>query len=154
MLSEQDLVAVLVVRVGLENLPVHLDRFARPGRHRHARAGRRGGKRPVLQADDRRRDGGLGRRDPRHVDYRREEDVYDALAASVTGQLLAELYVQVRRGLQMQEEGGAVARINAVEIVAGDVKPPPTGRTAAAGAFAFTGAAPPAPTTITEFCPP
>ena len=59
----------------------------------------------------------------RAFDYRDENAIYDTLAASVDGQLRQDLYVLVRRGLEMQEQGGAVSRIRAVELVAGHIDP-------------------------------
>jgi hypothetical protein len=49
--------------------------------------------------------------------YRDESDTYDALAHSVDGDLLETLYVQIQKGLRMQEQGGAVARVQAVNLV-------------------------------------
>ena len=49
--------------------------------------------------------------------------MYDALAKSVDGPLLSELYLQVRRGLEMQEQGGAVSRVREVKIVSGQKEP-------------------------------
>jgi hypothetical protein len=59
----------------------------------------------------------------RAFDYRVESEVYEALAQSVDGPLLGELYLQVRRGLEMQEQGGAVSRVRAVQIVSGAMEP-------------------------------
>lgn len=53
----------------------------------------------------------------RAFDYRLESDVYDALARSVQGDLLADLYLKIRQGLVMQEQGGAVARVREVKVV-------------------------------------
>ena len=47
----------------------------------------------------------------RAFDYQSESDVYDALARSVDGPLLDALYLQFQKGLQMQEQGGAMARV-------------------------------------------
>ncbi len=55
----------------------------------------------------------------RAFDYYHESDVYDALAKSVSGSLLRELYLQLRQSLEVKEQGGAVARIDRVEIVDG-----------------------------------
>ena len=52
----------------------------------------------------------------RAFDFRDEEDVYDKLAISVSGDLLAELYLQNRRSFAIQQAGGAQAKITAVEI--------------------------------------
>ncbi len=51
----------------------------------------------------------------RAFDYRDEKLIYDALARSVEGDLLAETYLRVHGGLLMQEQGGAVARVQLVE---------------------------------------
>lgn len=53
----------------------------------------------------------------RAFDYQTESDVYDALAQSVDGPLLDALYLQIHRSLQMQEQGGAVARVQEVELL-------------------------------------
>ena len=53
----------------------------------------------------------------RAFDYRSESDIYDALARSVDGDLLADLYLKIRQGLLMQEQGGAVARVKDVKIL-------------------------------------
>ena len=50
----------------------------------------------------------------RAFDYEEERSVYDALARSVSGELLEETYVSVRRALVMEEEGGAMSRVVAV----------------------------------------
>lgn len=50
----------------------------------------------------------------RAFDYTAESDIYDALARSVDGELLGELYEQVYRGLIQQEQGGAVSRVQEV----------------------------------------
>ena len=55
--------------------------------------------------------------------YRTEEDVYDALAESIDGELLEDVYLQIQRGLEMQEQGGAISRIRDVEILAGSQQP-------------------------------
>jgi hypothetical protein len=52
----------------------------------------------------------------RAFDYNEEGDIYDALARSVDGPLLDELYNQIYRGLVMQlEDGAAVSRVQHVE---------------------------------------
>ena len=52
----------------------------------------------------------------RAFDFRDEEDVYDKLALTVEGDLLAELYLQNRRSFAIQQAGGAQAKIKAVDI--------------------------------------
>lgn len=49
--------------------------------------------------------------------YRREQDIYDALAVTVDGDLLQEIYLQLLNGLKMEQQGGAVARVAAVRIL-------------------------------------
>ncbi len=53
----------------------------------------------------------------RAFDYHNESDIYDALARSVQGDLLADLYLKIKQGLIMQEQGGAVARVQEVRVV-------------------------------------
>jgi hypothetical protein len=52
----------------------------------------------------------------RAFDFREEEDVYDKLAVSVSGDLLADIYLQNRRSFAIQQAGGAQAKIQSVEI--------------------------------------
>jgi hypothetical protein len=52
----------------------------------------------------------------RAFDFRDEEDVYDKLAISVSGDLLADIYLQNRRSFAVQQAGGAQAKIKSVEI--------------------------------------
>jgi hypothetical protein len=53
-----------------------------------------------------------------------EAEVYDALALSVDGPLLRDLYLRVRRSLEMQEQGGAVSRVRDVELLEGRIESP------------------------------
>ncbi len=57
----------------------------------------------------------------RSFDFREEEDVYDRLATSVSGELLSEIYLQNRRSLVVTQAGGARARVKEVEILDVDV---------------------------------
>ncbi len=52
----------------------------------------------------------------RAFDFRDDEDVYDALAASVTGELLREIYLRVKRSLLMAEQGGALSHATLVQV--------------------------------------
>ena len=61
--------------------------------------------------------GSLLRNVYRAFDYHSESDIYDALARSVQGDLLADLYLKIKQGLIMQEQGGAVARVQEVKVV-------------------------------------
>jgi hypothetical protein len=55
----------------------------------------------------------------RAFDYHDESHVYDALANSVDGSLLRELYLKIRHGLEMREQSGAVSRVREVKLVEG-----------------------------------
>ena len=57
----------------------------------------------------------------RSFDFREEEDVYDRLATSVSGDLLADIYLQSRKSLVVTQAGGAQARVKSVEILEVDV---------------------------------
>lgn len=66
----------------------------------------------------------------RSFDFRAEADVYDKLATSVAGDLLAEVYLQSRRSLIIEQAGGAQARIKAVEVLDAKAQGPLDGRLA------------------------
>jgi len=51
--------------------------------------------------------------------FRDESALYDSLASSIHGDLLADIYVEIRRGLVVDEQGGAVSRVSHVEMVNG-----------------------------------
>jgi hypothetical protein len=53
----------------------------------------------------------------RAMEFRSEELIYDRLAISVTGDTLSEVYLEQRRTLEIEERGGAQARVEAVEIL-------------------------------------
>ena len=53
----------------------------------------------------------------RSFDFREEEDVYDRLATSVSGDLLSEIYLQNRKSMVVQQAGGARARVKEVKIL-------------------------------------
>jgi hypothetical protein len=53
----------------------------------------------------------------RAFDFREEEDVYDKLALSVSGDLLASIYLQNRKSFAVQKAGGAQAKIKQVAIL-------------------------------------
>jgi hypothetical protein len=57
----------------------------------------------------------------RAFDYGTEDEVYDALAASVSGNLLKDVYLNIRKSLEVREQGGAMARIS--EVRYGSVAP-------------------------------
>ncbi|MDH3916039.1 MAG: hypothetical protein OES37_07760, partial [Chromatiales bacterium] len=53
----------------------------------------------------------------RAFDFRAESDVYDVLERSVDGDLLRDVYLEMRRGLVLASQGGASARVKDVELV-------------------------------------
>ena len=55
----------------------------------------------------------------RAFDYRRDSDIYDALAQSVDGELLPKLYLKFKRSLLMAEQGGTRARVKEVKRIGG-----------------------------------
>ncbi len=57
-------------------------------------------------------------------DYSEESDVYDALARSVDGELLDDLYRRIHRGLVMDDHNRAIARVTAVELLETEVPDP------------------------------
>ena len=52
----------------------------------------------------------------RAFDFREEQDVYDKLALSVSGDLLAEIYLQNRKSFAIKKAGGAQAKVKEVKI--------------------------------------
>jgi hypothetical protein len=53
----------------------------------------------------------------RAFDYRQEEQIYDTLDRSVTGDLLARIYLETRKGLELANQGGARAKVKSIELV-------------------------------------
>ena len=55
----------------------------------------------------------------RSLDFGSEDRVYDVLATTVDGELLEDLYLQLRQSLEVRDQGGAIARIRSVTYDAG-----------------------------------
>ena len=53
----------------------------------------------------------------RAFDYRDESDVYDVLDQSVTGDLLRSTYLETKRGLVLASQGGALVKVDTVDLV-------------------------------------
>ena len=53
----------------------------------------------------------------RAFDRRDESLVYDRLAQSITGDLLTDVYLQVRRSMELENQGGARVKVDDVEIL-------------------------------------
>ena len=65
----------------------------------------------------------------RAFDYRSDDEVYDALASSVDGNLLREVYLRIKRTLLMAEQGGSVSHVTAVVVVSANPITKGTGAT-------------------------
>jgi len=52
-----------------------------------------------------------------------EEEIYDRLAESVSGELLRDLYMDIHQSLILHDEGGAVCRIQKTEILEAEILP-------------------------------
>lgn len=74
----------------------------------------------------------------RAFDYRSEEDIYDALAKSIDGDLLQQVYLQIQHGLKMQEQGGAVSKIREVKLLDGEQQVGATEDSSASAATKFS----------------
>lgn len=61
--------------------------------------------------------GGLLTNVYRSFDYRNEEAVYDRLAISVMGDQLTKTYIEQRKGLEIENRGGASAKVDDVEVL-------------------------------------
>jgi len=59
----------------------------------------------------------------RAFDYASEDQVYDALSRTVEGDLLRDFYLQIRKRLAMEEQGGALSRIEEVKLVSSRLRP-------------------------------
>jgi len=58
----------------------------------------------------------------RSFDFREEEDVYDKLAVSTSGDLLTEIYLQNRKSMLIEQAGGAQAKVKQIEVVHADAQ--------------------------------
>ncbi|MEM6448073.1 MAG: HupE/UreJ family protein [Cyanobacteria bacterium P01_D01_bin.123] len=52
----------------------------------------------------------------RAFEFREESDIYDKLALSVTGDELTDIYLDSRRALEVENQGGARARVEQVDV--------------------------------------
>ena len=52
----------------------------------------------------------------RSFDYRGEEAAYDILAQSVSGDLLADVYLETRNGLVLANQGGAQVKVKDIDL--------------------------------------
>ena len=54
----------------------------------------------------------------RAFDHRDEKLVYDRLALSISGDLLTDVYLQMRRSMELENQGGARVKVDEVELLA------------------------------------
>jgi hypothetical protein len=71
--------------------------------------------------------GGLLHNVYRAFDFRDDERIYDTLARSVAGDLLEQIYLETRRGLELASQGGARAKVKHVELIELDAAPADAG---------------------------
>jgi hypothetical protein len=60
--------------------------------------------------------GGLLHNVYRAFDFRDESKIYDVLQQSVEGDLLTQIYLETRRGLELASQGGARAKVKSIEL--------------------------------------
>ena len=58
----------------------------------------------------------------RSFDFREEEDVYDKLAVSASGDLLTDIYLQNRKSMLIEQAGGAQAKVKQIEVLQADTQ--------------------------------
>jgi hypothetical protein len=61
--------------------------------------------------------GGLLHNVYRAFDFRGEDAVYDVLERSVAGDLLADVYLETRKGLELANQGGAQVKVKNIEML-------------------------------------
>ena len=58
----------------------------------------------------------------RAFDFRDEEDIYDRLAISVSGDLLTDIYLQNKKSMVIEQAGGAQAKVKGVDVLEVDIR--------------------------------
>lgn len=61
-------------------------------------------------------------------DYRRESDIYDVLARSTEGDLLTQIYLEVKQSLEVESQGGARVRVTDLDLRSCELVPSEEGR--------------------------
>ena len=56
-------------------------------------------------------------------DYREESVIYDILERSASGDLLTEIFLETRRSLELENQGGARAKVNSVQMLEASQEP-------------------------------
>jgi hypothetical protein len=75
----------------------------------------------------------------RAFDFRGEEQIYDVLARSAEGELLAQIYLETRRSLELANQGGARAKVKQVEMIDVAAEPGPQGSFVATASWNVAG---------------
>ena len=83
--------------------------------------------------------GGLLHNVYRAFDFRDGERIYDTLAQSVAGDLLEQIYLETRRGLELQSQGGARAKVKEVALDALETAPAEDGAFTARATWQVSG---------------
>jgi hypothetical protein len=56
-------------------------------------------------------------------DFRDEEQIYDMLSRTAAGDLLTDIYLETRRSLELENQGGARVKVKEVEVLSSDPSP-------------------------------
>jgi hypothetical protein len=56
-------------------------------------------------------------------DFRGEDQIYDTLSRSTSGDLLTQIYLDTRKSLELQSQGGARVKVKQVELL--EIEPAP-----------------------------
>jgi hypothetical protein len=75
----------------------------------------------------------------RAFDFRGEEQIYDVMAQSAEGELLAQIYLETRRSLELANQGGARAKVKQVEMLDVAAEPAPEGSFVATASWNVAG---------------
>ena len=75
----------------------------------------------------------------RAFDYRDEERIYDVLDQSVAGDLLTQIYLETRRALEIQNQGGARAKVKEFELAELESESESSGRFTARAVWSVSG---------------
>jgi hypothetical protein len=52
----------------------------------------------------------------RSFDFKRESDIYDKLAVSVSGDLLSEIYIQAKQSMVLEQQGGIQVNLDTIHV--------------------------------------
>ena len=58
----------------------------------------------------------------RSFDHRDASLIYDTLEVSISGELLNEMYLQIRRGIELENQGGACVRVEEVKVEMAEIE--------------------------------